>query len=203
MITILIFILISQFIFFFPKIASPQFSRYYSYDHNLNVEKKKEIRIYNNYIPNQKSKNFQSESAINKFQISTGAGMSFYDKISSLYTIEIFSYLTKSFSAGMGTDFYNILINFSSPRKIRSFSIYGLYYNALFHKNPSLAEYKIGGGLSFSDGTYPVGIFKLDFYINKNLSVGGEYKQPFFGGADFGAPPLMLFDLVLSYKIKL
>lgn len=199
-----IFFFIFFSILFFPKIASLQLATR-PYINKLFLHSGSKFKNDPNLLifsKRQKFQRYSTDSNFKVFQVSVGLGIAKYDKISVLYTAEIFSQLDNNFSAGIGIDYYNVLRKLSSKKKIRSVSIYAIYYNSLFLKNRTLCIYNIGGGISFSQGIAPVGIFRLYFNINKNISVGGEYKQPIVIGSDFSAPPLMLFDLIFSYKIK-
>lgn len=150
----------------------------------------------------QKFQRYPAESNFKELQFSVGLGIAKYDKISVLYTAEIFALLDKNVSAGIGIDYFKIIQKLSSATKIRSVSVYVVYTNSLFPKNRTVCTFKIGGGVSFTQGISPVGIFGLDFNLNKKISIGAEYKQPIFIGSDISAPPLLLFDLIFSYKIK-
>jgi len=142
------------------------------------------------------------KSDLNKILISIGLGISKYDKSSALYSLESIAFATENFSFGLGLDFYRILIDNSSSIKARAFNVFALYYHTLFSKNPKFANFFLGGGLTFIKGVAFIGILRLDFNLNKNLSIGSEYKQPVFFGTDFSAPPLMLFNITVSYKFK-
>jgi len=130
-----------------------------------------------NFSKNKTNPNFE------KLQFSLGLGIATYDKSSFLFSLESYAFFSEFFSISLGIDVYRILINRRSDVKAKSFNVLDVYSLPLF--DSKLVNFVLGGGVALNQGFSLIGMLKLDFNLNKNISVGPEYKQPIFFGSDF------------------
>ncbi len=144
---------------------------------------------------------FKSDSLKKELVLSLGIGIADYNKSGLAISFELIGQTSKHLHVGLIFDHYNVIkAGGSSVEKFFTASGDLLYKNNLSNN----VSFYLGGGVLLLFKSGPIGLngyFRVDYDFTKSFSLGLIYKQPLFYGATYSAPPLKIFNFVISYKM--
>ncbi len=143
-----------------------------------------------------------SDTQRKELRASFGVGIANYDKSGFLYSFELQARVSTNLYIGVVFDNYDLIKSGNSAKTFRSLSG-NLLYNWKIANNK--VDLFLGGGaliLVKPEGFGLNGYAGMDYNFTNSFSTGLVYKQPLFIGTDYAAPPLMLFNFKISYKLN-